>query len=63
MSASAQKDDGKRTPPKERPPVVVVKGDKGEKPRDDKNRGNDNKGKKPQAFLIKIDDETEISFG
>ncbi|MDQ6787945.1 MAG: hypothetical protein M3033_14155 [Acidobacteriota bacterium] len=63
MSASAQNNDGKKTPPKDgQPPVVVVKGkDNREKPKEDKNRGNDNRGKKPQAFLLKTDDETEIS--
>jgi len=62
MSASAQKNDGKKTPPKENPPRVVVKGDKGdkEKPREDK-RDNDNRGKKPQAYFYKTEYITEIS--
>ncbi len=57
MSASAQKNDDKKPPPKKDPPTVVVKGDKGkEKPKDDKNRGNDNRGKKPQAYFFRMEE-------
>ncbi len=62
MSTSAQNNDGKKTPPKGTPPVVVVKGKEKEKPKEDKNRDNDNRGKKPQAVLFKTEDETEIDF-
>lgn len=58
ISASAQKKDGRKTPPKDPPPVVVVKDEKEkEKPRDDKNRGNDNRGKKPQAYFFRMEDK------
>ncbi len=57
ISASAQKDDERKPPPKKDPPVVVVKGGKErEKPKEDKNRGNDNRGKKPQAYFFRMED-------
>jgi hypothetical protein len=62
MSASAQKNGNKKPPPKEgKPPVVVVKGDKGDKgdkerPKDEKNRGNDNRGKKPPAYFFRMEE-------
>lgn len=52
VSAQAQQ-DGKKTPPKEKPPVIVIKGknDK-DKPKDDKPRDEkDNKEKKPEMFF------------
>lgn len=57
VSVSAQK-DGKKTPPKETPPVIFIEKKKGEKPKDEKPK-DENKGKKPESFifnsLIKIE--------
>jgi hypothetical protein len=53
VSAQAQQ-DGKKTPPKDKPPVIVIKGknDK-DKPKDERPRdGKDNKGKKPEMFFL-----------
>ena len=47
MTASAQKEGDKKTPPKKDPPIVIVK-DK-DKPKEDKPK--DDK-KKPQAFIL-----------
>ncbi len=49
MTASAQKEGDKQTPPKEgKPPVIVVAPEK--KPKDDKPKGDD---KKPQFMMYK----------
>jgi hypothetical protein len=59
LSASAQTNEGKKTPPKEKPPVVVVK----EKPKPKEDKPNDdNRVKKPQAFIFKAKNENEMSF-
>jgi vacuolar-type H+-ATPase subunit F/Vma7 len=54
LAAYAQKQDEKRTPPKDKPPVVQVpdrkkdeKPKEGEKPRGD-DRRNDNRGRRPE---------------
>lgn len=55
VSAQAQQ-DGKKTPPKERPPVIIIKikpkpgedKSKEDKPRDDR----DEKGKKPESYIL-----------
>lgn len=52
MTASAQRNDGKKTPPKEGNPPVIIPKDKPreDKPKDDGNKNN--KGKKPEIFFL-----------
>lgn len=62
IAAFAQKPDDKKPPPKD-PPVVIVK-DKNpkdeNKPKNNENK--DNKGKKPQAFVIELENDANIIF-
>jgi hypothetical protein len=52
MTASAQEDKGRKTPPKEgKPPVIVVPPRNPDKPKEDKPK-NDDKRKKPEAFMF-----------
>ena len=48
MTASAQKDGDKKPPPKPSPPIIVVEP---KKPKEDKPK-NDDKRKKPEAFIL-----------
>ncbi len=48
ITASAQKDGDKKPPPKPSPPVIVVEP---KKPKEDKPK-NDDKRKKPEAFIL-----------
>lgn len=58
MTASAQKEGDKNNPPpKDKPPVVIVK-DK-DKPKDDKDKPKDDR-KKPQAVLLFFRDESNF---
>lgn len=53
VSAQAQQ-DGKKTPPKEKPPVILIKG-KGDKdkPKEDKPKDErDDKSKKPESYIL-----------
>lgn len=53
ITASAQQNDGKKIPPKDKPPVIIPKDKpKEDKPRDDRNK--DNKGKKPELFFMNL---------
>jgi hypothetical protein len=61
MTASAQ--DGRKPPPKKvDPPRVIVRDDKKPPPKGEKPRNDDNKGKKPQAFFLNTESIIEISF-
>ena len=59
ISALAQKNDQKKSPPKEKPPIIEVREKKDppkEKPRED----NRNRGKKPGMAFLRISGEIEI---
>lgn len=64
ITASAQKPDGKKPPPKEQPPVVPVepKKPKEEKPKDNDKDDKDNKGKKPEISFYLSENRIEINF-
>ena len=50
VSVSAQK-DGKKTPPKNPPPVIYIKPKEGEKPKEDKPK-DEKKEKKPESYFL-----------
>jgi len=55
MTATAQKEGDKKTPPKEKPPVIVVNPEK--KPKEDKPKDD----KKPGAMIFGNREETSFS--
>lgn len=55
LTVSAQKDGDKKPPPKPSPPVIVVPPVKNQ-PKDEKPK-NDDKRKKPEAFLFNFREE------
>lgn len=57
ITASAQNNDGKKPPPKERPPVVPVEP---KKPKEDKPKDND-KGKKPGIVFYLSENQIEVT--
>ncbi len=58
ITASAQNNDNKNRPPKEKPPVVPVEP---KKPKEDKPK-NDNKGKKPGIVFYLSENRIEITL-
>lgn len=56
MTASAQSNDNKNRPPKDKPPVVPVEP---KKPKDEKPK-NDNRGKKPEMSFYISENRVEI---
>ena len=58
LTASAQNNDNKNRPPKEKPPVVPVEP---KKPKEDKPKNND-KGKKPEIYFYLSENRIEIDL-
>lgn len=54
--------DKQKRPPKDPPPVVVPQPKKGEKPKEDKPKNDENRPKKPQSMVFEVLQMTGIRF-
>lgn len=62
MTATAQKNDDQKRPPKNPPTIDPGKKEPKEKPPSNDNRNNDNRGKKPSGIIFMSGNRSEINF-